>query len=279
VTEPVTIVTEDDASPRVFLLALLRAFACDVQVQMLIRAGALFDIDENRTRVALHRLRAKGLIESRVRGTYCVVDTAIQSEHHGWRHALSRVATWGGRWLGVHTGHLPRADKTVARRRDKATNMLGLRELEPGLLVRPDNLMGGVAAARARLHALGLEPEAPVMVLSDLGQHEHKAHRLWDDMALNAVYEDYIRQIRQITEAIPSLPVEEAARQVFVVGGRALHDILLDPLLPAPLVDPDLRQHFVQSMIAFDDLAREVWGQALETKLTLRQAPAAAPEP
>jgi phenylacetic acid degradation operon negative regulatory protein len=278
VTEPVAITAEDDASPRVFLLALLRAFACDVQVQLLIRAGALFDIDENRTRVALHRLRTKGLIESRVRGTYCVVDTAIQSEHYGWRHALSRVTAWGGRWLGVHTGHLPRADKTIARRRDKATSLLGLRELAPGLLVRPDNLLGGVSAARARLHALGLEPEAPVMVLSDLGQHEQKAHTLWDDMRLNALYQDYIRQIQQITEAIPRWPVEEAARQVFVVGGRALHDIVLDPLLPAPLVDPDLRQRFVQSMIAFDDLARVVWSKALETELTLRQAPAAAPE-
>lgn len=277
-SELVAIVETDDASPRVFLLALLRAFACDVQVQMLIKAGGLFDIDENRTRVALHRLRAKGMIESRVRGTYCVSDTAITSETQGWRTVLDRVMAWEGRWIGVHTGHLPRADKTVARRRDKATSMVGLRELEPGLLVRPDNLVGGVRHARARLAALGLEPEAVVTVLEDLGPHEVKACGLWDELRLDAQYREGIARIRQTTEALPTLPLEEAARQVFLVGGQAIHNIVLDPLLPAPLVDPDLRQRFVRAMMDFDDLGREVWGRVLETELTLRQAPAAEPE-
>lgn len=265
----------DDASPRVFLLALLRAFACDVQVQLLIRASALFDIDENRTRVALHRLRSKGVIESKVRGTYRVANDAITSEHLSWRNVLSRITTWNGRWIAVYTGHLPRADKTIARRRDKATNLLGLRDLESGLLVRPNNLEGGVEAVRARLSAFGLETNAVVATLSDLGEHEERARALWNDLKLDVLYREGIERIEQAMVALPAMPIEEAARQAFVTGGRSLHDIIHDPLLPAPLVDPALRESFVKAMVTFDDLGREIWSHALESNLTLRQAPTA----
>lgn len=274
-SDPAATTENDDASPRVFLLALLRAFDCDVPVQLLIRASALFEIDENRTRVALHRLRSKGLIESKVRGTYCVSETALTSEQQSWRSALSRIVAWNGRWISVYTGHLPRADKTVARRRDKATSLLGLRELASGLLVRPDNLAGGLGAARARLLALGLEPDAVLATLTDLGLHDSKAHDLWDDLQLDVRYRDGLERITETAQMLPSLSIEEAARQVFLVGGRVIHDIVLDPLLPAPLVDPALRQRFFSAMISFDDQGREIWGRALESDLTLRQAPSA----
>ena len=43
--------------------------------------------------------------------------------------------------------------------------LLGLRELEPDLFMRPDNLAGGVAGVRERLHKLGLDAHAPVFYL------------------------------------------------------------------------------------------------------------------
>jgi phenylacetic acid degradation operon negative regulatory protein len=224
--------------------------------------------------VALHRLRTKGLIESHERGTYRVnASSAVFAEAYGWRTVLKRLRPWDGRWIGVHTGPLPRADKTVARRRDRATRMGGLRELEPGLLLRPDNLLGGVDATRARLVALGLEPEAAVFRLDSLGPHERVARGMWDELDLDRRYREHTERLNRLAAGFSSMPPEEAARQAFIVGGRAVQDIVLDPLLPEPLVDPALREHFVRTMAALDDQARVTWGHVLGTELTLRQAP------
>lgn len=264
----------DDASPRTFLLALLQAFAVDVPVQILIRAAALFEIDENRTRVALHRLRTKGLIDSHERGTYRAAGiSALNTEASTWRSALGRLRPWTGEWVGVHTAPLPRADKTVARRRDRATRIVGLRELQPGLLVRPDNLDGGVEATRRRLSALGLETEAAVFRLDSLGPLDAVARTLWNDLMLDRRYREHIAQLEQVSRVVRTLPTDEASRQLFIAGGRAIQDIVMDPLLPEPLVDPALRDRFVGTMALFDDLGRETWSRVLGTDLTLRQAP------
>jgi phenylacetic acid degradation operon negative regulatory protein len=265
----------DDASPRAFLVALLAAFEGDVPVQLLIRASSLFEIDENRTRVALHRLRTKGLIDSPERGTYRFAgNETVLGETFAWRTALGRIREWDGRWIGVHTAPLPRADKTVARRRDRATAFVGLRELVPGLLVRPDNLAGGVEGLRERLHRLGLEPEAAMFRLDMLGPHDAPARGLWTELGLDARYHEHMAALDEVEEAVRELSDEEAARQTFLVGNRAIHDIVLDPLLPEPLVDPDLRQRFVERMKAFDDLGRRAWASVLGTDLALRRSPA-----
>ena len=248
-------------------------------VQVLIRAAAVFDIDENRTRVALHRLRSKGLVDSEERGSYRVAgDMAAASEETlGWRNALSRVVPWSGSWVGVHTADLPRADKTVARRRDRATQLVGLRDLRGGLLIRPDNLAGGVEDLRARLLRLGLEPTAPVFRMDALGPSEDEARHLWDEMALDELYRQQIQLLTQATLDLQRMPAEQGARLAFQVGGRAVSDIVLDPLLPAPLVEPKLREAFMETIMVFDDVARELWSRVLETDLVLRQSPTLAP--
>jgi phenylacetic acid degradation operon negative regulatory protein len=265
----------DDASPRAFLVALLSAFEVDVPVQVLIHACSLFGIDENRTRVALHRLRAKHLIDSAERGTYRITrDQAVIGETFGWRDTLSRIAPWDGHWVGVHTAPLPRADKTVARRRDRATQFVGLRELVPGLLIRPDNLANGVEGLRTRLLGLGLEPEAAIFRLDALGPHEVPARELWTELQLDRRYRDHIAALDLVEAQLPHMSEEEAARQTFLAGNRAIHDIVLDPLLPEPLVDIELRQRCFDRMRAFDDLGRRAWAGVLETDLALRRAPA-----
>lgn len=268
----------DATNPRDFLLALLQAFDCEVPVQTLIRAAGLFSIDENRTRVALHRLRSKRLIDSAERGTYRMAgEPAVRAEAVSWRHALDRLRAWDGGWVGVHTAGLPRADKTPARRRDRATRLLGLRPLGEGLLVRPDNLHGGIDAVRRRLVALGLEPEALVFRVADLGPHDAAARSLWDDLALDDRYRRHTEALTRLSLRVRSLPIEEAARQMFLSGGLAVRDLVLDPLLPEPLVDPVLREAFVDTMRAFDDLGRDVWARVLGTDLALRASPTIEP--
>lgn len=270
--------TRNSTNPRSLLLALLQAFACDVPVQTLIRAASLFDIDENRTRVALHRLRSKGLVVSEERGTYHIAGAeTYATQTTSWQSILDRLRPWDGTWIGVHTAHLPRADKTIARRRDQATKLIGLRELCPTLLIRPENLTGGVSEIRSRLYGLGLEENAPVFSLNDLGPQEDRARHLWDELALDERYRQHIDRLTRLTLSVRTLAPDEAARQAFVVGGEAVRDILLDPLLPAPLVDPAIREAFVETMVAFDHVGRELWSNVLDTKLPLQMAPTIEP--
>jgi phenylacetic acid degradation operon negative regulatory protein len=253
---------------------MLQAFACDVPVQVLLRAAAVFDIDENRTRVALHRLRSAGVVDSHERGTYRAVGDPAVAPSVGWRRVLDRLVPWEGRWAVVHTAHLPRGDKTVARRRDRATRLLGLRPLSEGLLVRPDNLLGGIEALRARLLQLGLEPDAPVFRADQLLPDDvARARRLWDDLGLDRVYRAHTEALTRATLELVRLPPANAARLAFQLGGKAVHDIVVDPLLPEGLVDPGLREAFVETMLAFDDVGRDVWSKLLGTDLLLRTSP------
>ena len=267
----------NDTNPRALLLALLQAFGCDVPVQLLIKAAALFGIDENRTRVALHRLRAKSLVESHERGTYRIEGSGGEASVLSWSQVLDRLQTWSGHWIAVHTAPLPRADKTLARRRDRATDQVGLRELQPGLLVRPDNLRGGAAAAQREMVAHGLEPHALVYVIASLGDADAEARGLWSDLALEQRYKAHIERLTRLTLGVRSLEPEEAARQAFIASGEAARHLMADPLLPAPLVDPALREAFVETLVAFDDVGRELWAKVLDTNLELRMSPTAEP--
>lgn len=253
---------------------MLQAFACDVPVQVLLRAASVFDIDENRTRVALHRLRAAGLVDSQERGTYRVVADPALAASVGWRHVLDRLVPWEGRWVGVHTAHLARGDKTVARRRDRATRLVGFRPLSDGLLVRPDNLVGGIEGLRSRMVALGLEPDAPVFRIDQLrAGDEARARGLWDEIGLDQRYRAHTEALTRATLEVARLPPAQAARVAFQVGGKAVRDVIVDPLLPEGLVDPGLREAFVETMLAFDDVGRDVWSRLLGTDLLLRTSP------
>jgi phenylacetic acid degradation operon negative regulatory protein len=252
---------------------MLQAFACDVPVQVLLRAAAVFDIDENRTRVALHRLRAAGQVDSLERGAYRVVGEPAAATA-GWRRVLDALVPWEGRWIGVHTAHLPRGDKTVARRRDRATLRLGLRPLSEGLLVRPDNLQGGLGALRDRAARLGLEPDAPLFRMDQLlPETEARARGLWADLHLDRTYRTHTAALTRATMELGRMEPAPAARLAFQLGGRAVADIVTDPLLPEGLVDPSLREAFVETMLAFDDVARDVWSKLLGTNLLLRTSP------
>src|SRR5262245_40954786 len=111
-------------------------------VRALVAAGGLFAISENSVRVALARMLADGLIERDERGAYRLGPGAkgIARQVASWRDLDARMRPWDGHWLGVHTGALGRSPGGLVRRRRRALEWLGFRELYPGLPLRPDNL-------------------------------------------------------------------------------------------------------------------------------------------
>lgn len=230
--------------------------------RQVVAACALFGITENSARVALARLSSKGLIESAERGSYRLGEaaTGLAGDVATWREAESRLVNWSGHYIIVHCGPLGRSDRTALRRRERAFDMVGLRELEKDLYVRPDNLTGGVPAVRKRLQGLGLESDASVFIGSDFdAAREARLGTLWDGESLNDRYRHQRDLLERWLTRADDLDLEDAARESFLLGNRAIRHIVFDPLLPAPLVDVAARSEFIETVKRFDRAGYGIW--------------------
>lgn len=261
------------------ILDLLSASAGEpLPVRDLVRACALFDIRETSARVAITRLGAAGLLESAGRGEYRLGEPAeaLAREVSSWRNVERKVRAWDGAWVAAHVATASRGNGAAAKRRARALSMNGMRELERGLAIRPDNLEGGVDGVRTRLAALGLE--APVFRASSFDEEtERRARRLWNEHALTASYRRGREKLERWMQNVDALEPEVAAREAFLYGTAAIKQIVLDPLLPSPLVDPDERRAFVDAMRRFDRVGRAIWWRLFRVRLGA-QAPAIAEE-
>jgi len=229
-----------------------------------IAACRIFEISENSVRVALVRLSADGLIVAAGRGSYVLGPSAneLAGEVATWRSAEQRVRAWSGHYVVAYTGSLGRSDRTALRRRERALDMLGFRELEKDLHVRPDNLEGDLDLIRHRLRVLGLEDEAVLLVGSQWSAgHGERLPRLWDGQKLNQQYASLRQQLLDWMARADQLEPEVAARECFLLGGKAIRAVVFDPLLPEPLVDTRARQAFVDTVREYDQFGHEIWAQ------------------
>jgi phenylacetic acid degradation operon negative regulatory protein len=257
-----------NANPRHLILnLLLGAEGGAMTARAAVAACALFGIRGNSVRVALARLSATGLVEPAGRGAYRLGPNAVNlaADVAGWRTAAQRVRDWSGGWIAVHAGHLGRSDRAALRARERALGLLGMRELERGLYLRPDNLAGGAADARERLRRLGLEPAAAVFAAQgfDLAR-EKRARALWDGKALTKAYRGTRRRLERWLAGARPPDTPAAARESFLLGNDAIRQLVFDPLLPAPLVDVGARAAFVDAVQRFDAAGKSIWRQFLE---------------
>ena len=239
----------------------------ELDVASAIRAGSLFDISANSTRVALARLQAGGLIETVTRGAYTLgkAGKALGQNISAWRDAEDRLRAWDGSWVAVLTGNLGRRDRKALRARERAFALLGLRELEVGLCIRPDNLAGGVAETRSRLQALGLEESAAVFQLDSLDSaREALARSLWKDESLEKTYRQQQQQLIDSMQRLPDLDKDAAARESYLLGDRAIKCLVFDPLLPEPLIDTACRRDFRDTMRCYEAAGQLAWHSVLE---------------
>lgn len=257
-----------------------------VPVRALVRAAEVLGIEENALRVALARLLAAGKLEQSERGSYGLAPRARAIHEHvsAWSRQHERMLPWAGGWVAVHTAGLGRGKRALVRRRERALGFLGLAELRPELWVRPDNLVGGVAAVRRALLELGLDGEALVARLDALdAPSERRARSLWDGLSLERGYEQMRRELEASGARLEALPLEQALAECFLLGGRAIRQLAFDPLLPEPIVSAEARRALTSEMRAYDRLGRRVWRRfmhsegapALESLLDYRQVEAA----
>lgn len=229
-----------------------------------ISACALFGIGESNARVVLMRLSTEGLIEAADRGLYRLSDSAheLADEVATWRSVEQRVRPWTGGYVAVHSGALRRSDRLALKARTRALNMLGFRELDAGLFVRPDNVEASVEALRKRLHALGLEKEAAVFVVSAFdAERSKRITKLWDTKALNSAYRTLRAQLEDWLERAPTLAHEASLRESFLLGGKAIRQVVFDPLLPEPMVNTTARAAFIDTVRRYDGAGQDIWRQ------------------
>lgn len=233
-----------------------------------VTACALFGISANNARVALARLSSDGLIEAAERGSYALSRQAheLADDVATWRTAEQRVRPWSGGWIAVYCGGLGRSDRKAMRNRDRALGMLGFREFERGLHLRPDNIEHGLDAVRKRLYLLGLEREASVFLTQGFdATREARIRRLWDGKALTSQYRKLRRELDAWLAHFERLDPETAAREAFLLGGKAIRHVVYDPLLPDPLVDTQARHDFVDCVRRFDRVGKQVWKRMYES--------------
>lgn len=257
---------------------LLAAEGEEMQAADAVSACALFGVRENSVRVALVRLATAGMIEAAGRGSYRLGPQAagLAGDLASWRSSEKRVRPWKGDWIAVHLGGLRRSDRVAQRARDRALALLGLRELEPDLFIRPDNLSGGVVGVRERLHKLGLDTHAPVFVAQQFDEaREQQARKLWDGKALTKTYRETRRKLDNWLARADQLEPDVAARESYLVGHEAIRQLVFDPLLPEPLVDVEERHAFVESVVKFDRAGHAIW-QGLQSVSPIGKAAAAA---
>ncbi len=250
-------------SAKSLILDLLQSLrGRSMPVRALVEAGALFGLAENSVRVALVRLLARGLVERDGPGRYRLAASAqpISRRVGGWSSADARTLRWNGSWVGAFVHGLARGDRPGRRRDARALAFLGFAELEPGLFIRPDNLRGGVAQTRRELYALGLDPAARVLAASQLDdESETRARQLWDGASLVRGQREAREHVERSAARLPRLRREAAMVETFLVGGRAIRQIALDPCLPEEIAPLSERRALVAAMRDYDRTGRAHW--------------------
>ena len=266
-------------SARKLILGLLLA-ADDhpLSAQEAISACGLFDITENNVRVTLARLVADGMVEISGRGSYRLGLSAagVAAQVATWHDADQRLRPWQGGYVTAHVGPLGRSDRKALVRRERALSFLGLRELERDLFLRPDNLQGGVSGVRARLTALGADPEMLVFAAAEFdAQRQAALPQLWDVAALEAQYAEGRQRLESWLAHQHRLSADDAARESYLLGGAAIRCLVYDPWLPEQMIDAEARHAYVETVKRFDAAGKRIWNARSTAEFGMPIAPAA----
>ncbi|WP_296245561.1 MULTISPECIES: PaaX family transcriptional regulator [unclassified Psychrobacter] len=261
----------NNPSPRLLLLRLLTVADNHIlNISEAILAGSVFGITENSIRVTMARLTQAELAEAIAPATYRLGPKAqkLGDDVALWHTSDRKTIESDGSWIAVATSGLPRSDRKILRARDRALSLLGFREMDRGLYIRPNNLQGGIDGVRKRLLNLGLGEDAIVFKACDFDdQRQKKALWLWSDMQLAEHYEEMSYQLNHWLEHKEGLRTDVALREVFMLGDAGIRSVIFDPLLPAPLVDEAARQQYFNTVRRFNDEGRRLWLAFFDTNL------------
>jgi phenylacetic acid degradation operon negative regulatory protein len=253
--------------PKSLILGLLLASRhSPLSSRMVIATCELFGINANSARVTLARLYSDGLVDSKKRGFYQLGEKSmvLSNEASRWPEQASRLRPWQGDYACVHTAHLTRSDRTQFSRRERALKLMGFTPLEAGLHIRPNNIDENINAIETHLHTLGLERRAYVFTAQAFKKSdEEKIERYWKPEQLNQIYQDRILELTHWLNTYSDFGLPQAARESYLLGNKAIKDIVFDPLLPAPLINEQMRARFFSTVKEFNAVGQGIWQEFL----------------
>jgi phenylacetic acid degradation operon negative regulatory protein len=111
---------------------------------------------------------------------------------------------------------------------------------------------------------LGLPAGDLVFAVRDLdAESERRARGLWDVRELGRSYRELLRSIDRSAARLEDLSAGEAMVESFRIGGRALRQVVLDPLLPDEIHPTAERDALFAAMTEYDRLGRLAWAELL----------------
>lgn len=199
-------------------------------VRQLVRAGALFGLEEGTVRTALSRMVAAGEATRDDDGRYGLTGELVARQRRQEASRSASTVEWSGAWRQaiVGNGARPASDRAALRR---AMVRLRLGELRDGVWLRPDNLPADRQSDdRARVAPFTrwflVHPDAD----DDL------AAALWDLDAWSAGARQLRREMAELLGRVESGDVD-ALSPGFVLSAAVLRHLNADPLLPRELLD------------------------------------------
>jgi phenylacetic acid degradation operon negative regulatory protein len=217
--------------------------------------------------VSLQKLCAHERVARDAPGRYRLSgrSSVLTEQLRRWRRLEEQHRKWRGAWVAVHQPK--QGSGPPRRRRERALILLGFRELDTGVFLRPDNLRGGVPALRARVVALAGadQPSTLVYGVSEFDPvTDRRARELWEVKALERGYRRLRDELARSRARLPQIGSEAAMVETFALGGQAIRCLIMDPLLPDAILDPTGRRELLEATRAYDELGRWTWAPFLE---------------
>jgi phenylacetic acid degradation operon negative regulatory protein len=105
---------------------------------------------------------------------------------------------------------------------------------------------------------------------------DERARSLWDVETLESGYRASREQLEKSAGRLSGMSDVEAMAETFKLGGEAVRRIVLDPLLPEPIIDTRARRALVDAMRHYDALGRNCWKGWSGESVVLERSPAEA---
>ncbi|MFT7246384.1 MAG: phenylacetic acid degradation operon negative regulatory protein [Candidatus Azotimanducaceae bacterium] len=250
--------------PGNIILDLLRTYGQrGTNVQDIASTGHLFGFSDNQIRVTLSRLVSRGIVEKRQRGHYrlCQITDPVNDFAERWREGEARVKPWpNATWLCVHIAGSDLSQTRAQTKAEWALTNHGFIAVDARFWIRPDNLSTPANALKQQLLTLGL-PASAIMI--ENARLDSSLTQMWlksfDAAAIKARYREMNEQLEASLRRLAELPVTQAKKESFELGGRAIQIMAKDPLLPETLLSPATRQQLWQTMCRYDEAGRHIW--------------------
>jgi phenylacetic acid degradation operon negative regulatory protein len=239
------------------ILDLLRTYSAQgTSARNIMATGKLFGFNENAMRVSLSRLVSRDMVENISRGIYRLTENAnpINDFIDLWRSGEHRRRPWPEPlYCVLNLARPSKKDLWIIA-------SMGFVSIAANLWARPDNLSAQYGQLADRMARLGLDEAAIVFTNVRLSARESTGClNRYDIQTLASSYQKVLSQIEQSLETLDKLPVEDAMKQSFVLGGKAIQVLSKDPLLPDELMDSTIRTKLWQTMLQYDQVGREIW--------------------